>query len=65
MNLDKKGQFHFSFFKVDSQNPKFNLEYLLVKTKNLERLYNCLVGCLLACHAQNSSNVTLAFEDAD
>ena len=25
----KKSQFHFSFFKVDSQNPKFNLEYLL------------------------------------
>ena len=29
MNLAKKSQFHFSFFKVDSQNPKFNLEYLL------------------------------------
>ena len=28
MNLAKKSQFHFSFFKVDSQNPKFNLEYL-------------------------------------
>ena len=28
MNLAKKGQLHFSFFKVDSQNPKFNLEYL-------------------------------------
>ena len=24
----KKSQFHFSFFKVDCQNPKFNLEYL-------------------------------------
>ena len=24
----KKCQFHFSFFKVDSQNPKFNSEYL-------------------------------------
>ena len=29
MNLAKKGQFYFSFFKVDSQNPKFNLEYLI------------------------------------
>ena len=28
MNLAKKRQFHFSFFKVDSQNPKFSLEYL-------------------------------------
>ena len=30
MNLAKKKkcQFHFSFFKVDSQNPKFNSEYL-------------------------------------
>ena len=28
MNMAKKSQFHFSFFKVDSQNPKFNLEYL-------------------------------------
>ena len=28
MNLAKTSQFHFSFFKVDSQNPKFNLEYL-------------------------------------
>ena len=27
MNLAKKSQFHFSFFKVDSQNPKFKLEY--------------------------------------
>ena len=25
----KKRQFHFSFFKVDSQNPKFYLEYLV------------------------------------
>ena len=25
----KKGQFHFPFFKVDSQNQKFNLEYLV------------------------------------
>ena len=29
MNLAKKGQFHFSFFKVDSKNPKFNLEYII------------------------------------
>ena len=29
MILAKKSQFHFSFFKVDSQNPKFSLEYLL------------------------------------
>ena len=28
MNLVKKSQFHFTFFKVDSQNPKFSLEYL-------------------------------------
>ena len=28
MKMAKKGQFHFSFFKVDSQNPKFRLEYL-------------------------------------
>ena len=35
------------------------------QTKNLERLYNCLVSSFLVCHAQNSSDVTLAFEDAD
>ena len=35
------------------------------QTKNLERLYNCLVSLLLVRHAQNSSDVTLAFEDAD
>ena len=36
------------------------------QTKNLERLYNCLVSFFLVCrHAQNSSDVTLAFEDAD
>ena len=29
MDLAKKSQFHLSFFKVDSQNPKFNFEYLL------------------------------------
>ena len=34
------------------------------QTKNLERLYNCLVSCRCR-HAQNSSDVTLAFEDAD
>ena len=28
MHLAKKNQFHFSFFNVHSQNPKFNLEYL-------------------------------------
>ena len=28
ISFAKKGQFHFLFFKVDSQNPKFNLEYL-------------------------------------
>ena len=28
INLAKKSQFHFSFFKVDSQNPKFSVEYL-------------------------------------
>ena len=37
MNLAKKSQFHFSFFKVDSQNPKFNLEYLQHKGKLLWR----------------------------
>ena len=39
------------------------------QTENLERLYNCLVSLFLSfflvCHAQNSSDVTLAFEDAD
>ena len=44
------------------------------QTKNLEMLYNCLVSFFLSfflscrrrcCHAQNSSDVTLAFEDAD
>ena len=29
MNLAKKGRFHFSLFKVDSQNYKFSLEYLI------------------------------------
>ena len=28
MNVAKKSQSHFSFFKVDVQNPKFSLEYL-------------------------------------
>ena len=29
MNLaKKKRQFHFSFLKIDFQNPKFSLEYL-------------------------------------
>ena len=32
MNLAKKSQFYFSLLKVDSQNPKFSLEYL--KSKN-------------------------------
>ena len=32
MNLAKKGQFNFSFFKADSQNPKFNLKYLTNKS---------------------------------
>ena len=27
INLAKKGQFHFSFFKVDYQKPKFNLGF--------------------------------------
>ena len=35
------------------------------QTKNLERLYNCLVSFLLVRHAENSSDVTLAFEDAE
>ena len=43
------------------------------QTQNLERLYNCLVSfflsfflsCFLSCHGENSSEVTLAFEDAD
>ena len=30
MILGKNSQFHFSFFKVDPQNPKFSLEYLLL-----------------------------------
>ena len=29
MNWAKKSQFHFSFFKVDSKNPKFNLDYII------------------------------------
>ena len=29
MSLVKKGQFHFSFFKVYSKNSKLSLEYLL------------------------------------
>ena len=29
MNLAKNSKMHFSFFKVNPQNPKFNLEYLL------------------------------------
>ena len=29
MNLAKMSQFHFTFFKVDSQNPKFSLECFL------------------------------------
>ena len=33
INLAKKCQFHFSFFKVDSQNPKFSLEYLIGSVK--------------------------------
>ena len=28
MKLAKKCKFHFSFFKLDSKNPKFSLEYL-------------------------------------
>ena len=39
------------------------------QTKNLETLYNCLVswlvGWLVVPRAQNSSDVTVAFEDAD
>ena len=29
MNLAKESQFHISFFKLDSQNPQFSLEYLM------------------------------------
>ena len=38
MNLAKKGQCHFSFFKVDFHYLKFNLEYLNIykwQTKNI------------------------------
>ena len=28
MILAKKSQYHFSFFKIDSQNPKSSLDYL-------------------------------------
>ena len=31
MNLANKSQIHFSLFKVNPQNPKFNLEYLISK----------------------------------
>ena len=41
MNLAKKSQFHFSFFKVNSQNPTFNLEYL--KYDNALFMYRCIV----------------------
>ena len=34
MNLAKKGQIHFSLFKVDSQNPRLSLEYLTIYFKN-------------------------------
>ena len=33
MNLAKSSQFLFSFCKVDSENPKFILEYLLSKSR--------------------------------
>ena len=36
MILAKKSRFHFSFFKVDSQNPKLSLEYLI--SKNLKSM---------------------------
>ena len=68
-------------FKAGDTNNSFNaanfeIAELQIKpkqksgqTKNLERLYNCLVSFFLSCflvrHAQNSSDVTLAFEDAD
>ena len=35
MNLAKQGQFNFSFFKVDFQNPKFNIEYLVYRSQDL------------------------------
>ena len=38
MILAKNCQFHFSFFKVDSQNPKFSLEYLLSKLLDMQLL---------------------------
>ena len=42
----KKNQFNFSFFKVDSQNPKFSFEYLLYNlyptTSRLHHLHSSL-----------------------
>ena len=31
MNLSRKSYFHFSFFKVNPKNAKFNLEYINIK----------------------------------
>ena len=41
----KKGQIHFSFFKIDSQNPKCNLEYLKPKSTKIN-LYQPRSLCL-------------------
>ena len=49
MILAKKSQFHFSFFKVDSQNPKFSLEYLCpasyCNVLHLTAMYCILLHC--------------------
>ena len=43
MILEKKRQFHFSFFKVDSQNPKLSLEYLFYKELALQWSFVAIV----------------------
>ena len=42
MNLAKKGQIRFSLFTVDSQNPKFSLEY-----------HYCNVSLTICCIVQS------------
>ena len=52
----KKSQFHFSFFKVDSQNPKFNLEYLI----NVSMFWVLCIANSFLCNVHWSRN-TLQF----
>ena len=50
MSLATKGQFDFSLFKVNSQNPKFSLEYLLYKLPSILVLSYNFVKSPLFCH---------------